>query len=66
MIKQSLLSLVLGTVVLGGALHAQAAPEAMTPVKPDANKEASEPISSQYQNKVNKKGGQSERRGCHP
>lgn len=55
MIKQSLLSLVLGTVVLGGALTAQAAPEAVTPVKPDANKQASEPTSAQYQNKVNKK-----------
>jgi Ni/Co efflux regulator RcnB len=55
MIKQSLLSLVLGTVVLGGALQAQAAPEAMTPVKPAADKEASEPTNSQYQNKVNKK-----------
>ncbi|KUM43975.1 RcnB family protein [Pseudomonas sp. EpS/L25] len=54
MIKQSLLSLVLGTVVLGGALQAQAA-ESTTPVKPDANKEASEPTSSQYQNKVNQK-----------
>lgn len=55
MIKQSLLSLVLGTVVLGGALTAQAAPEAMTPVKPDANKQAAEPTSAQYQNKVNRK-----------
>lgn len=55
MIKQSLLSLVLGTVVLCGALTAQAAPEAMTPVKPDANKQAAEPTSAQYQNKVNKK-----------
>ncbi|WP_295463734.1 RcnB family protein [uncultured Pseudomonas sp.] len=56
MIKQSLLSLVLGTVVLGGALQAQAA-ESTTPVKPDANKEAAEPTSPQYQNKVNKKEG---------
>ncbi|HJE69651.1 RcnB family protein [Pseudomonas oryzihabitans] len=55
MIKQSLLSLALGTVVLTGALQAQAAPESMTPVKPAADKAASEPTSSQYQNKVNKK-----------
>ena len=55
MIKQSLLSLALGTVVLASALHVQAAPESMTPTKPAADKEASEPTSSQYQNKVNRK-----------
>ncbi|MDR6177545.1 MULTISPECIES: RcnB family protein [unclassified Pseudomonas] len=55
MIKQSLLSLALGAVVLTGALHVQAAPESMTPTKPAADKAASEPTSSQYQNKVNKK-----------
>lgn len=55
MTKQSLLSLALGAVVLTGALHVQAAPESMTPTKPAADKEASEPTSPQYQNKVNKK-----------
>ncbi|MGE6319614.1 RcnB family protein [Pseudomonas oryzihabitans] len=55
MIKQSLLSLALGTVVLASALHVQAAPESMTPTKPAADKDASEPTSPQYQNKVNKK-----------
>ncbi|MCI1008718.1 MAG: hypothetical protein CFE50_08475 [Pseudomonas sp. PGPPP4] len=55
MIKQSLLSLALGAVVLTGALHVQAAPESMTPTKPAADKEASEPTSPQYQTKVNKK-----------